>query len=54
MNDETQFETIAALRAYAQKIIDSSNNYDIRPSTAKIIFEIVRKMHNIKDRLEIR
>lgn len=51
-----QFETLAALREYANNLLRVSTNdhggIDIRPSIAGEIVRIVSRMHNIKDRLE--
>jgi hypothetical protein len=37
MDDQKQFETMAAIRAYAQEIVQQSAS-DIRPSTARAIY----------------
>jgi hypothetical protein len=54
MNEHQQFETIAALRAYAKQLLRLTRKGDIRPSTGKLILPIISRMHNIKEQLEIR
>lgn len=53
MDNQKQFETIALLQAYA-KVIVAHDLIDLRPSSAKRLLEIISRMHNLKDQLEIR
>lgn len=52
MNDDKQFETIAKLRAYAQRIVDH-HPMERRPSYVKELVQIISRMHNLKDELEV-
>ena len=51
--NECQFQVLAAIRAYATRILAHSMD-DVRPSTAKAVFDCVREMHNLKDKLDIK